>query len=299
MSAFVLLANANVDSSQCIAILAAAAPNDKSLSSKSSLDDFVRSVKYESIATVLRQCDRDSASPSINSHSATPSYPAQQFPANNHNSNSRSSNSQLDSHRSNRSNKNRNHWTKDKIAKAKASSKCSLCGKFGHWYADHDENGQLKPGHASNETPIANHDTPESTKKPTVTFNTSSLVSASSPSVNPSASALSVSSTNDDIGPLLDCGAPYSAIGIVELQSLAPSMINQVSFSLEVLPPLIADRPFLQYGIGSHAQNHENYLDLLFCMRRLKMDLSLVSNISLLKGRLCGLSDKMLQFRAR
>lgn len=51
------LVNANVDSAQRISILAAASPINYKLSPRSSLDDFVRSAKYETIASILRQCD--------------------------------------------------------------------------------------------------------------------------------------------------------------------------------------------------------------------------------------------------
>lgn len=52
-----MLANSNADSSQRLSILAAAAPNDATLSPGSSLNDFVKSFKYETAATVLRKCD--------------------------------------------------------------------------------------------------------------------------------------------------------------------------------------------------------------------------------------------------
>lgn len=58
MAALLLLSNANVDSGQRLSILEAAAPKDEGLSPRSSLDDFVRSISYEKIATIIRQCDK-------------------------------------------------------------------------------------------------------------------------------------------------------------------------------------------------------------------------------------------------
>lgn len=53
MSALLLLANAKVDSSQRLSILAAASPKDSKLSSTATIDDYVKYVKYESISSVL------------------------------------------------------------------------------------------------------------------------------------------------------------------------------------------------------------------------------------------------------
>lgn len=72
MSALVLLANSKVDSSQRISILAAASPKESKLLSTASIDDYVKAVKYEAIASVLRQCDR----PMNHEHSQLSSYGA-------------------------------------------------------------------------------------------------------------------------------------------------------------------------------------------------------------------------------
>lgn len=61
MAALVLLANANIDSSQRISILAAAEPSKDNLDMKSNTDEFIWSVNYVTIASVLRQCDRPSS----------------------------------------------------------------------------------------------------------------------------------------------------------------------------------------------------------------------------------------------
>lgn len=54
------------------------------------------------------------------------------------------------------------------------------------------------------------------------------------------------------IGPMLDDGAPYSAIGIEELRSLHLSILPTWDGSLESIPEIIADRAFWQYGVGAH-----------------------------------------------
>ena len=56
LTAFMLLANSNVDSSQRISVLAAAAPSSDD--SNSTTEDFLKAISYDSFASVLRHCDR-------------------------------------------------------------------------------------------------------------------------------------------------------------------------------------------------------------------------------------------------
>lgn len=57
VSVVLLLNNANVDSTQRISILAAAAPTDFSLSLRLSTDKFIAAVRYEAVASVIRLRD--------------------------------------------------------------------------------------------------------------------------------------------------------------------------------------------------------------------------------------------------
>ena len=56
LTAFMLLANSNVDSSQRISVLAAAAPSSDNTGSTT--EEFLKAISYDSVASVLRQCDR-------------------------------------------------------------------------------------------------------------------------------------------------------------------------------------------------------------------------------------------------
>lgn len=56
MAAFLPLANADEDSSQRTSTLAAALSNSEPVLPKASLDDFARSMKYETIASVIWNC---------------------------------------------------------------------------------------------------------------------------------------------------------------------------------------------------------------------------------------------------
>lgn len=60
LTALILLSNDKFYSLQAIITLAAAAPSDHGLSSNNRKEDFIKLVKYESTASVLRKCDRDS-----------------------------------------------------------------------------------------------------------------------------------------------------------------------------------------------------------------------------------------------
>lgn len=57
MGSLIILGNAKVDSDQRISILVAASPKDENISPRSSLEDFMKAVDYETIAAVLRQCE--------------------------------------------------------------------------------------------------------------------------------------------------------------------------------------------------------------------------------------------------
>ncbi len=62
--AFMLLANSNVDSGQRISVLAAAAPREDEFEENATTSDFLQSVTYNSVASVLRQCDKPKGSSS-------------------------------------------------------------------------------------------------------------------------------------------------------------------------------------------------------------------------------------------
>ena len=66
------------------------------------------------------------------------------------------------------------------------------------------------------------------------------------------------------IGPLLDDGAPYSGIGVSELQDHPEILSAQTGMdSLMSFQKLIRHRPFWQYGSGSHSSKIAK--DLRFC----------------------------------
>lgn len=80
LTALALLANSGVDSPQRISILAAAAPSSSSLNESSPKEDFISLVNYESIASVLRKCDKPKSEtapdlkPLYSNQTSTPHY---------------------------------------------------------------------------------------------------------------------------------------------------------------------------------------------------------------------------------
>lgn len=83
ISALMLLANAMVDSSQRVSILAAASPTANLADLNDSTDGMLSMVKYECIATVLRQYDNqrqvDTPNPTIRTSTALVSTTHEQY----------------------------------------------------------------------------------------------------------------------------------------------------------------------------------------------------------------------------
>lgn len=200
-------------------------------------------MKYEAIASVLRQCDRptnNEPGPHLSSYGAfhTPYRP-----------------------------RNPRKMTREQVFEMKCKPKCKRCGKYGHWYNDYESDGTLKPNTMSSDQPITNtniasptSDKSESTPavNDTVRFNMAKLSSSSNiiaSTVDINKNQINVNNNSCSIvGPMLDDGAPYSAIGIEELRSLYLSILPNWNGSLESIPEKIADRPFWQYGVGAHAR---------------------------------------------
>lgn len=73
MAAIFMLGNSNVNGAQRISTLAAVSPHEERLMPQSSLDDYMKAVKYENIASVIRQYDKAATTPnstaSVSNHS--------------------------------------------------------------------------------------------------------------------------------------------------------------------------------------------------------------------------------------
>ena len=123
-----LLANSNVENNQRISVLAASSPKESDFEATATTDEFLDSISYSSIASIIRQCDTTSSAPStirplpVANVTVPRSY-------------------------------QRKRLSPQQLADLKSRSECHVCHKFGHWSTGHKQDGSLKPGVRSTEQP--------------------------------------------------------------------------------------------------------------------------------------------------
>lgn len=216
MSALMLLANASAGAGQRVSILAAASPFSDAVEQTSTTDSMLELVHYDAVATVVRQCDDH-----FNANNRTLSSDSAAFHRRNRPFHPKRNNSD-------RTNDRRQRMTPDQIKKANNINCCNKCGKLGLWFGDHHQDGSLPDGVMSSPTPITDEDksndgaaddgksTRGNNASNTITFNNATAFTGSTAHHinNDKSNAL-------NIGPLVDGGGPYSAIGAVELDLLS------------------------------------------------------------------------------
>lgn len=134
------------------------------------------------------------------------------------------------------------------IQERKNTTQCRLqgCGKYGHWYSDHNVDGSLKPGVKSFDSPQPSGQGEQTAKK--VTCNMINIVG-------------NISKIHCPIGTLLDDGAPYSGIGHEEFKLIQKFIFPNWGGIFEELPESVRNRPYWQYGTGSHASKSRRIID--------------------------------------
>lgn len=132
---FLLLANANVEDNHRISILAAASPhedhNERSSDSDFEIPKF--SLSYETVATVIRSCDKTQPS---RSHPVT-TTPASFTP--------------LSSHTAQTPKQLPRKRNAEEIKELKKKTRCKDCNEVGHWRNDPECMTSQKSSHAQNE----------------------------------------------------------------------------------------------------------------------------------------------------
>lgn len=123
ISALMLLANAGVDSAHRNSILAAASPKEASLTTKSSINEFIQAVGYETVSSVLRQCEK---STTLSCLSAGAAY---QTVTGSPGINSTG----MDTHGSSNGRPTPVKRTREQIKKMENSSQYKRCGNYSHW----------------------------------------------------------------------------------------------------------------------------------------------------------------------
>jgi len=227
LTAFMLLSNSSVDNTQRISVLAAAVPQLQQEEGEAvvlNTAHYLSQVSYDSVASVLRQCDAGSSTkPTITASTASTTT---------------------------RRTTGRRTLNASQLADLKNKSTCHKCKKMGHWKSDHNRDGSLKPGVKSFDQPSSDTRIESSRSNRTVTFNMCHITNHQE-----------LFDIEDNfVGPLLDDGAPYSGIGMSELQVLAHIVLPDWNNKLDPLPSTIASRPYWQYGTGEHSSDARKIL---------------------------------------
>jgi len=176
-------------------------------------------VSYESVASIIRQCKQEKKTYRIDTLQANAAYPRPR------------------------------RLTPAQLQEKKNKSMCHRegCGKYGHWLNDHKPDGSLKPG-------VKSYDCPQGVSTPN-----ESGSQRQSTNLAKKVSFNMVHLSNDSnligspIGPLLDDGAPYSGIGEEEFNMIQKYVCPEWTGGYGMLPDIVKNRPYWQYGIGSHA----------------------------------------------
>lgn len=197
-AALILLGNADVNSAQRISILAAASHNNITLSTNASVHEFVRSVRYEKIASVAcqsahpRNSDfRHGCANASNNASALNANAAHASTLNLIRSASKSGSFSLP-----QDPRSTLRMSSKEVQPAKRNRICSRRGKYGHWYADGYNNGSLKDNILAENKPVtnarsSNHGSRPASANSTISFNCAEP-RCSTPLENPPISAAMV-----------------------------------------------------------------------------------------------------------
>lgn len=170
--------------------------------------------------------------------------------------------------------------TAAELAQVKLTNPCRRCGKVGHWDDAHNPDGSLKPrtprfdpqvsssygnnqsggtsninnlnNNNSNQNGSGSHD--NSSRPPIIGFmaNLSQDTSEMSSPPNTLRYASSLSTRSSSIGPLVDDGSPYNAIGEAELRFHQKRLVGG-KISFEIKPVELAQCDFWQFGDGNHS----------------------------------------------
>lgn len=212
---------------------------DESTSKFTKSSAFVHVICYETFAGVVSQFESHDSQSSVKDF--TESTTNNSFRRGRQTRNQRGAN--LGTLPGNKKRVSRGKRPPEDIALRKAEDSCHVCNRFFHWNNAQNDDGSLKPGtpcHESSDFAKAalrctrsnatvNVETnSDSNKKPVIKFTTSLKESDLSSSSHLKtdhntlicAQSRFIQNTPVDIGPLVDEGAPYRAIGNVELRYL-------------------------------------------------------------------------------
>ena len=124
LTAFILLANSNIDVNRRISILSASTSHNWYPGSSLTNESLMASFRYDPIASVLRQCDSNNLCSTSTLHANSSAFPRPRW--------------------------NNSYKTNQQIGEIKRTSRCKTCGQWVHWHSDHFPDGTLRPAAISN-----------------------------------------------------------------------------------------------------------------------------------------------------
>lgn len=296
LTSLMLISNAEVTDSESVSVLASAASSsDFEDSATTSNEEFLTSISYSSVASVVKQCEGRKGR-ELQGNLVTPGGGYQNY---------------------NRSGNFSRRMTKKQYEAKTMKSPCAICGKYGHWKREHLPDGSLPAHVKAVEKPSKDNPQPHysddktneyggsSKSNKTVSFssaivtiedntdvqctcndkdkygqecqicedwslpdpkvsvnlgNVDKNIISSSPAVLISNMAIFRNDSNKPCGPLLDDGAPYSALGEVELRILLDELGLTFPRQIDPIPRSLQGFSYFQYGTGSHASQSRKIL---------------------------------------
>lgn len=280
MAAFIMLSNADLDNNQRISVLSAGAPRQDQFTDMDDDDKFIRSIQYKAFASVIKQCDqKDSEKPAyaqaLSANAGNSSrgvgLPSRFHQSKLQNTDQRRSNWNQYSkqHSNNKFSPNRQRDIEDRqkrLQNMRNTMPCRFCGNYGHWWDAHQDDGSLPSHIPSSDVPIEKHEDKSQNQhhqsnsadtKSSITFNMAHIKSFKKCAAIEERECQEISahapSRSDNIGPMVDNGAPYSAIGILDLLLLSSNILPSFEGSLDPVPDAFKAFNGWQYGSGDHA----------------------------------------------
>lgn len=261
------LHNVNSLDSQLVPLLFAAAYSASHGTESKSNDDLTEVATYKFVASVILQFDQNSLSliqvENVNRFTLSPNavfFTPRWLQYKKYNSYARQAKNYAIS--------------SEQLRDFKIKSACTKCSKYGHWAIDHLGDGTVRDDLQSGDGPLVNQtnfssplqsrrNEPRSTNdrgNAVMQFNTVSAVSEENDERHVLSVLLTKSCSNTAFGPMVEGGAPYSAIGVVEPSLICSSPDQRSPSNLDPLPPPVSHLKWWQYGARQHSSPRRNIL---------------------------------------
>lgn len=200
------------------------------LTSSSGKDAFLSTIKYETVAAVIRQCNNNAASSTVQHKSVSPMAACLS-----------------NQHRVHQSRKRKLSPTE--LSESKLESQCRSCSMFKRWASEHRADGSLPPTVDSTQGPAYKEvckDT--SSPKKVLKFKMARLLDAFDANLHHDGVTTEISH-----GALLDDKASFASIGYYELQVTTKLLIHNWNKEENSISRNMARHTHWQYSSGHHS----------------------------------------------